>query len=921
MKRFLKRFALISLVTIVVLLLLASALTMAFEKQIGRRVIAELNKQLATELRVEKFDLSVIRTFPNVAANLRGVELDDNRGGVLLDADNLSFRFGLFSLLTSRVKIKSVVVQNGKLAVRTDRKGNANYDILVKSETEAEAPASEGGSTAISLQSARLEDIELVYADEMTDQFVDLVVEEAEFSGEFSSSQFSLASDAQLQSRFFDIDGVRYLPRTALGYSAKVFVDLEARRYELEKVDLEVNNNTFKAEGAVERRDDGMYYDLVVSNEESNLGGVLALLPARYLDRLGGFESSGRFAFQASVQGLAGARQNPEIRVDLTLENGRISGPQLAEPLKDVALNASYDNGRSRNNASSRFEISNLKGYFNRELLEMQLRVDNFDAPRIDFAFDGVLPMKAIYGLFNNPRITAGEGELEIKNLVLKGDYADMVSTSRIGRVKAGGEVEFDDAGLTINGEEMRVDRGRLRLEDNALTLQDFQLEGAGSDILFEGAAFNLIPVLFADSLNSRRAELEFQAKLVSETLDLDRLMQLSAVTAEEAAAGEAAVDSLKAEKINKREQFTDLLNGTFTANVAAFNYHKIEGKDFEGLLEFNNNEMSIEGSTRAMNGAFDLNGRVYFQNEPYLRANLDCGGIDFKEFFRQTENFGQDVFQDRNISGTLNAKIAIDAFWDQQGNFRDDKLRVLAGIGIEDGEIVDFELLEGFSTFVKIKDLKRIKFISMTEYLEVRNRRLYIPALFIRSNALNLTVSGEHSFDNDIRYNIKVNAGQVLADRFRKYDPSLHPKEARRNGWFNLYYTITGTIDDYEVKSAKRQVKADFERSALRKRDIAMALRQEFGALDLIDEPEEWLDEGEEQEEFLWDEEEVIVPRDEEEETMEESSFLDWEADAETIAPRKKAKRPANAFFNKEKAVAVDTTEKADFLWDDDGD
>ena len=59
----------------------------------------------------------------------------------------------------------------------------------------------------------------------------------------------------------------------------------------------------------------------------------------------------------------------------------------------------------------------------------------------------------------------------------------------------------------------------------------------------------------------------------------------------------------------------------------------------------------------------------------------------------------------------------------------------------------------------------------------------------------------------NDISYSIKVNAGQVLAQRFKRYDPSLKPKPSRRNGWFNLYYAILGDIDDYNIKSAKRRV------------------------------------------------------------------------------------------------------------------
>ena len=105
----------------------------------------------------------------------------------------------------------------------------------------------------------------------------------------------------------------------------------------------------------------------------------------------------------------------------------------------------------------------------------------------------------------------------------------------------------------------------------------------------------------------------------------------------------------------------------------------------------------------------------------------------------------------------------------------------------------------------------------------------------------------------------MKVNAGQVLANKFRSHDPSLKPKKAKRRGFFNLHYNISGTIDEYEFKSSKKIVRADFESSQRLKNQVRRALRDEFGEISLIDEPKEWEDaSGEiEEDEFIeWEEE-----------------------------------------------------------------
>jgi hypothetical protein len=127
------------------------------------------------------------------------------------------------------------------------------------------------------------------------------------------------------------------------------------------------------------------------------------------------------------------------------------------------------------------------------------------------------------------------------------------------------------------------------------------------------------------------------------------------------------------------------------------------------------------------------------------------------------------------------------------------------------------------------MEDLRRVRFTDMQNFLEVKNEKVYIPVMLIQSNALNMTLSGEHSFDNEINYKIKINAGQVLLNRLKKHDNDLDPLPDK-GGLFNLYYSITGNIDKYEMKRKKRTVKEEFERSEARKEQIAAQLNEYLG-------------------------------------------------------------------------------------------
>ncbi len=842
MKRFFRKFLWISVMIIGLFILFAVVVAAFFEDTISQRLLKEINKSLKTELTVNEFELSLLSGFPKASANLNEVILKDTKNGNLLEAANISFRFGLFSLFSSTIKVHSVVISNGALYVAVDKKGVGNFDVLKSSDNDSEASS----SFSISLQEAILNHIDLIYTDEQNEQDVRFMVNDALFSGEFASDRFSLASNANIETNFVDIEGTRFLAGKTIDYDATIDVDLVKSLYNLQDVKVGVESNEFQLNGTIETQGLGTDFDLNLTAEDGSVESVVQLLPEEYLAYVGDFQSTGTFLFNSTIKGRFSPQTNPAINVNFGLRDGRISSPRLDNSLKDVSFNAIFTNGKYKTNKSSFFEMKNFKAYFNRELTESYLKVSDLSDPKIDFKIDGSIPLGTVYGLFNMPTITDGDGEVEFKNIAIDGRLSDMQSVSRIYKVSSSGELEFDDAELTINEEDMIVDRGKLILENNNLKVDGVKIEGAGSEIILDGNFNNLIPVLFADSLNSKDAELQFKANLDADKMDLARLISLTETPVEEDEVSEEVYDSVMVAQTQERERLTKFLKGTFDANIKEFTYNKINGEAFDGSLSFDNNEMEIDGDVVIMDGTMNVEGKVYFEDKPRLKANLIFEEIDANQFFYQCENFGQSTLTSDNLRGDLNSHMTINAYWDEKGAFLDEKLRVLAGISIKDGELRRFKMLEEFSNYINVKDLRNIKLVNMQNWLEVRKGKIYLPVMFIQSNALNLTMSGEHSFEHDMDYALKINAGQVLFNKFKKHDPRLKPQKAKKKGWFNLYYRITGNLDDYDTRSSKRQVQQAFVNSDRHKKEIRRILEKEFGAIQLLNnEPESWRDVG----------------------------------------------------------------------------
>lgn len=901
MKRVLKKFLVWTSLLIVALMIVLIVIAAFFDQQISERILSEINKQLKSELMVADVSLSLLSGFPDASIDMNEVILYDSREGTLLEAEYLSFRFGLFSLFGSDINVKTVRIDNGALFVHYNKKGQANFDILrEKQEVQQKETKEKSEAISLSIREAELKDIELIFVDDRTGQEARALIKDATTSGNFSNQQFSLYCFSDIKTSFYEVDGERYFTGKTIVCDANLDVDLEKGKYTFKDFDLGIESNVFQVNGTLEVNEQYTETDLSLKGKECSLSSLLELLPEQQLSYFGDFKSKGTFVFNATVKGRYDDKQTPQIKAQFGLKNGSISGPKLPSSLKDVTFNASFTNGKKQSAAYTVFEVKDFKGYFNRELIESRLRIANLNDPKIEFDFTGTLPVESIYELLNQESISDGDGEIEIKGLSIKGRLEDMRTPSRIGKVKTAGVFEFDDAALTINSEEIVFDKGEVKIKDNSLLVESVKIEGAGSEINLNGKFLNFLPVIFADSLNTKKAELKFQASVDAPMIDIDRIIDVATNTksAETLVAKGISKDAIKKGQNEKRERITKFLKGTFQAKVDEFNYNKIEGEDFSGKLTFDNNEMTIIGNTKGMDGRWKIDGTTYFEGEPHLEAKLICEDINIQTFFEQAENFGQEVIQSKNIEGTLHAKLAIESFWNESGKFDYDKLHIMGDLNIQNGELEGVKMLYDFSNYIKLRDLQHIKFSEMRNWLEVKKGKIYIPAMFIQTNALNMTVSGQHSFENKIDYNIKINAAQVVFSRLKKYNRNKDAQPAKKEGWFNLYYRIHGDIADYDIKSDKRTVKRRFNQSDNQKKRLQSELIKVFGSsIDLSSEPSAWNDIPEYEDEIGFDDKDdkpVLledlgdklstskdkIPEPPQSEDDDEVEYIDWDDD-----------------------------------------
>jgi hypothetical protein len=805
------------------------------EDKIGGMVVKEVNKQLKTKLTVKEFSLSLISDFPNATAQLEGVFLNDAFGGHLVKARTVAFQVGFFSLFKDNIAIEAVVIKEGIVVLKTNAKGQNNYDIVKVSKAKTSK------SVELLIEKAKLQDVRVIYQNAPNVVNFDLKIKNAFLNGNFGSKKFGVKSKGDLDVAYFQNGKDRYLQGKPLGIDGGITVDLVKNIYSFSNLGLNISSMPFSMRGLVQLvPNKGTFINIIAQNTKGNLTNLLQLLPPQYSAGFKDFKSTGDFTSNFTIKGLVTKTQTPEIQADVQFRNGRIESPFLKEALKNVAFKLNF------NNKKSILDVQNGKASFMGNPFEVALKLTNLRDPSVFFTANGALPMGMAMGLIGNPNLKNGSGIIRCNDLKVVGKVSDFKNRNAFQRTQASGDLTLDNAVLNIKGENIAAN-GVLHFDNNQILVKNFNLKGLNSDATMTGECHNWLPVLLDDASNTQ--DLFFSARLVANKIDAGKIVALASPEKKPVAPQSYAYAAKGLPTPQYRKQFPILnrMKGRFESSVNLFVYDKIIGRNFKGNLELTGNDILLKGSAVAMSGGWDLDGRMDLGYRPHLETKLTTNKVNISEFFKECNNFGQSFMQNDNISGKVNARMVINGYWDEGFNFMKDKLHVLGDVSVDEGELKGVKMVEKFSAFIKIQDLKQIRFRNLSNQFEIYRQTIHIPTMFIQTNAVNLQISGEHSFNQDMDYNIVLNAGQVLMSRFKLFNPSLEAQPDKRNGLFNLYYNINGNISkNYAITANRTKVKAAFSDGDVRRSDVQNRLAQYFGgkAPPIIEKPTPYLDE-----------------------------------------------------------------------------
>jgi hypothetical protein len=769
-----------------------------FSDKIGEKAIQSLQKQVITHVSAGKANVSMFPYFPKAAIKINNLYIQDTEGDTLALIDEVAFRVSIFSLISGKIELHTARLKGGIIKVKKLKDHTWNYNIFHK-----DTLATANSELTFSISKAVIEHCEIQYRDIPGDILTQLFILSTNVDFQYVDEGFVIETAGKSILDEINIDQKEIAKDKAIKYHLRLAGDAAGNRLEFKESMLEVAGNPISISGKILTMDKGQQYDLIFACEQTGLGAFLQLLPKEQMDLYGQLSPKGNVHIQGSYKGLSSPKSTPVIQLDAIIDQASLSSRRYETQLDKFSASLSFTSDQKK----TVVKFENDQGILQSKPVRVkgEMNLNQWDGSKMEI--NAHVPLALIFSFAGIEGLDKGKGNIHFDEVIINGHNKYTINSS--------GQIKGTKIKGSLQNQSFEIPEVHIILNNDQLSIESFEMNGWKSDIQLNGQINGGYKWL------TGKTHPEISLDIKSKKLDINKLLEAFGDDEEE----------------TEDNTFASLEKSTLSLklNLDKVYWRQMDLSRLNGQIELQSGSIQANVQSNVFDGYISTHIKGTIDNGMKLHASVHGQHVDLRKLMIQCEEFNQDFITSANLKGTVESRLIMDMAWNQQGEFIEDQLIVKAAIQIDKGELIRMSMMDDFAKYVKIEDLRHIKFTSLHNLLEIKNKKLYIPAMFIQSNALNLTLSGQHTFENQMDYAIQVNAGQVAVNRFKKHNPELVPVPARERGFFNIYYRISGFPDNLQYTSDRKLVGNMFKESDIRRDQMRKTLIDYYGPLPIL--------------------------------------------------------------------------------------
>ncbi|GAB5416656.1 MAG: hypothetical protein Crog4KO_21450 [Crocinitomicaceae bacterium] len=807
--------------TIVSLFLLISLLLWIFKDDICQAAVNEVNKHLKAKVTVSEVDLTFWSTFPNLSIDFNHVYVQDPREGstsrdTLLYTDLIRCKVNPFDIWREEYKVKSLEIHPGVLNLKVDSVGNNNYDIFKEPEETAES-----GAFEMELKDVLFTNFRFNYINEATAQEYRTHIKDMTLEGDLSKDVFQANAKSDLNIMAAKSGNLTLVSNKPAKLGVGVKVNTKNGTVEIPKSTITVANLPFNFEGKV----DTLGFNFKLSGKNIGIEDAANNLAMEQTNEIKAFSGTGTLLFDLNIDGKIEATSPVEITCDFGVEDGTLKDPNSGVSLRELSLEGAYSNvgGPEKEYVA----LTNIGFQTQGGSFKANLKITEFEAPLLRGDAVGLLNLSVVRSLFKLTQFQQLKGTVDlasqfaVKTKILPNES----KTYHI--QKCQGEVDFNKVRAQLK-DDKRIYRdieGTVFLRNNRVGLEQITLMIGSSDFALNGM-FKGVTDYFAKSGNLI-ADVDIRSnRIVLEDLGSDS----------------------KEDKLQHGREFILPLDieGEVFLNVAKLRYDKHNFLDLKGNMKIKNRQIHFP-KVNVSNGGADVSGWVKISEDRpeifNISSKVASNNISFDKLFKEWDNFDQDVIKSNNISGKAKVSLEFKAPFDLRSGIISNAIDAKVGITIDNGrlrnvqafkeitqslnEMTSARLAIGKENIKMFEEkLLDLKFDRLQNTLVIRNSVIVIPSMSVKSSALELEISGKHSFDNKIDYRFGFRFKDLKQAEYSEFG-EIRDDGLGKHVFMRMYGDLYDPSFEWDSEANKAYKKEQRQEAA---KDARSIFKSEFG-------------------------------------------------------------------------------------------
>ena len=526
--------------------------------------------------------------------------------------------------------------------------------------------------------------------------------------------------------------------------------------------------------------------DISVKGQEMKITSLASLLGLSI--NANEYKSEGDIYIDCKLNGRTDKNNSPEFKVNFGVKNGVLYKDKYQ--VKNINLKGEYHIEKNKNVESGILQIPSLTANINQSNIAGNLYLKGLTNPSIETKLNATIDAADLQFLWaekSNPSTSLRvSGKLNANINII---YHPVKGKSAQENIKAEGQISFDNLNYNVPEHALKSLNGVITFNKSNIELNKLTGYYNESDFDAKGKLGNWYGYIF------NKGVLDLNAVLSS-----NHFVYKSSLTSDSQSSAFALPP-----KVSAKIKF----------DCDQFDFNKLICKNATATAQMGEQYITVKNLK-----ADAFGGNIVFESLDFKKIEngflLDTKGniydISMSEFFKDFNNFGQDALTYKQISGKATIKeLQAFIYFDEKLNVLSKKMKTEGHLQIENGELNNFEPALKMAKFIDVNELRNLKFSKLENDIMIYDGIIHMSQMNIQSNAINLSIKGEHDFNNNLNYYIKVKLNEVLFKKRAKNTSDEFGElidEGRRGIY--LYLHMTGVPTNVKIAYDKKGFKKE---------------------------------------------------------------------------------------------------------------